>query len=103
MGHGTESDPAGQVDPVRAERIAVTLQAIADPTRLEALTMLRQGPRTSKELGAALDVEPDKISGELDRLASLGLVVEEGGTYRLHDEHVGALLDEAVGHDSHLD
>jgi ArsR family transcriptional regulator, nickel/cobalt-responsive transcriptional repressor len=103
MGHGTENDPAGMVDPVRAERIAVTLQAIADPTRLEALTILRQGPRTAENLGAAVEIDAEKLAGELDRLASLGLVVEEGGTYRLHDEHVGALLDEAIGHDSHLD
>ncbi|MEJ2868074.1 ArsR family transcriptional regulator [Actinomycetospora sp. OC33-EN08] len=103
MGHATENDPTGMVDAVRAERMAVTLQAIADPTRLEALTILREGPRTTQDLSSALDVEAEKLTPEMDRLSSLGLVVEEGGAYRLHDEHVGALLDEAVGHDAHLD
>lgn len=101
MGHGTENDPTGTVDEARAERLAGTLQAIADPTRLQALTALREGPAALDALARALGVESSKLSPEMDRLIDLGLVSERGPAYALHDEHVGALLDEAVGHDAH--
>jgi ArsR family transcriptional regulator, nickel/cobalt-responsive transcriptional repressor len=101
MGHGTEDDPTGTVEQDRAERMASTLQAIAEPVRLQALTALRQGTRTLDDLAGALGVEASKLSTELDRLVEFGLVVEDGPSYALHDEHVGSLLDEAVGHDAH--
>ena len=47
MGHGTEDDPTGTVEQDRAERMASTLQAIADPVRLQALATLRQGSARS--------------------------------------------------------
>jgi ArsR family transcriptional regulator, nickel/cobalt-responsive transcriptional repressor len=101
MGHGTENDPTGTVDTERAERLAATLQAVADPDRLRALTTLREGPRTLDALARAIDVDDAKLRTELDRLADLGLVTHDERGYALHDEHVGALLDEAVGHDEH--
>lgn len=102
MGHGTENDPTGTIDAERSERLATTLQAIADPLRLQALTTLRTGAHTLDDLTRTLGVDDDaKLSQELDRLAELGLVVTDDGRYGLADEHVGALLDEAVGHDAH--
>jgi ArsR family transcriptional regulator, nickel/cobalt-responsive transcriptional repressor len=101
MGHGTENDPTGTVDEARAERLAGTLQAIADPARLQALTALRRGPSKLDDLARTIGVESAKLSTEMDRLVDLGLVAERGSSYALHDDHVGALLDEAVGHDQH--
>lgn len=101
MGHGTENDPTGTIDTERAERLAVTLQAVADPDRLRALTALREGPRTLDVLAREVDVDDAKLRSELDRLVDLGLVAHGEHGYALHDEHVGALLDEAVGHDEH--
>jgi ArsR family transcriptional regulator, nickel/cobalt-responsive transcriptional repressor len=101
MGHGTENDPTGRIDEQRAERLAVTLQAVADPLRLQALTALRRGAHALDQLARELHVEDAKLAGELDRLVDLGLLAQADGTYTLADDHVGSLLDEAVGHDQH--
>lgn len=101
MGHGTENDPRGAVGEARAERMAGALQAIAEPVRLQALTALRQGPAGLDDLSSALGVETSKLTTEMDRLVAFGLVMDDGTSYALHDDHVASLLDEAIGHDSH--
>lgn len=102
MGHGTENDPTGLVDDDRAERLAATLQAIADPTRLQALTALREGPASLDGLTRTLGVhDAAKLAPEMDRLVELHLVTDDGASYALADDHVASLLDEAIGHDQH--
>jgi len=105
MGHGTEQEPTGTIDTERAERLAGVLDAVADPLRLRILTTLRTGPATPTDLAEALDLDETKVVEQLGRLAELGVVEHgDGGAaaaFALHDDHVGALLDEAIGHDAH--
>ncbi|MEY9941887.1 DNA-binding transcriptional ArsR family regulator [Streptacidiphilus sp. MAP5-52] len=97
---------ATALDAAEAERVAATLQALATPSRLLILSRLRQGPRTPKELAADIGMEQSSCSHQLRLLRNLGLVARarQGRSveYALYDEHVSALLDQAVYHVAHL-
>ena len=58
------------------------------------------------EIAMAVGMEQSAVSHQLRVLRHLGLVIGERHgrqvIYALHDEHVGDLLDEAVGHVEHL-
>lgn len=98
--------PAVALDPADAERVAATLQALATPSRLLILSRLRQGPCTPKVLAADIGMEQSSCSHQLRLLRNLGLVARarQGRSveYALYDEHVSALLDQAVYHVAHL-
>lgn len=105
MGHGVErARPAMTADTV--EGIAETLQALGTPSRLRILLHLREAPCPVGELAAAIGMEQSAVSHQLRLLRHLGLVARtrEGRhvAYRLHDDHVASLLDEAVHHTEHL-
>ncbi len=108
MGHGVEgrSRPAGRLDAESAAHVATTLQALATPSRLLILTTLRQGPHPVTELADAVGMEHSAVSHQLRLLRNLGLVtgVRTGRSiiYRLYDNHVAQLLDEAIYHSEHL-
>ncbi|MBS4729495.1 winged helix-turn-helix transcriptional regulator [Mycobacterium sp. SM1] len=93
-------------DPIAAGKVAETLQALASPTRLRILTRLRQSPCSVTELAAAVGMEQPAVSHQLRLLRNLGLVAGDRSgrniVYRLYDNHVAALLDEAVYHSEHL-
>ena len=82
------------------------MQALATPSRLLILARLRQGPATVGELTEHIAMEQSAVSHQLRLLRDLGLV--EGDrhgrsiVYRLFDDHVGELLDQAVFHSEHL-
>lgn len=108
MGHGVQGRdrPAGRLDAESAAHVATTLQALATPSRLLILTELRQGPRPVTVLAEAIGMEQSAVSHQLRLLRNLGLVA---GTrtgrnivYRLYDNHVAQLLDEAIYHSEHL-
>lgn len=108
MGHGVQGRdrPVGRLDAESAARVATTLQALATPSRLLILTELRQGPRSVTALAETVGMEQSAVSHQLRLLRHLGLVT---GTrtgrnivYRLYDNHVAQLLDEAVYHSEHL-
>jgi DNA-binding transcriptional ArsR family regulator len=90
-------------DPVAAGTVAETLQALASPSRLRILTRLRQSPCSVTELSAAVEMEQPAVSHQLRLLRNLGLVAGYRSgrniVYRLYDNHVAALLDEAVYQD----
>lgn len=106
MSHGGVSDPSDLLDPARADQVAETIQALAAPSRLRILGCLHARPHTVNEIASAMGMESSAVSHQLRVLRLLGLVVgnREGRSvrYELHDEHVGALLEEAMSHVAHL-
>lgn len=106
VSHGGTSDPQDLLDPKLAGHVAETLQALAAPSRLRILAHLHNGPCSVTNLAEAVEMEASAVSHQLRVLRLLGLVGGErhGRTirYSLHDEHVGALLSEAMSHVEHL-
>lgn len=70
----------GQVptDDVRVLGDVAALRTLFDPFRLRIMGELR-APRTAKELGATLGVDPNKLYYHLRRLQEHGLVVVKSG------------------------
>jgi DNA-binding transcriptional ArsR family regulator len=108
MGHGVEgrATPRATLDSSSAAKVAETLQALASPNRLLILTRLRQSPCTVTDLSAAVGMEQPAVSHQLRLLRTLGLVSGDRTgrniVYRLYDNHVAQLLDEAIYHIEHL-
>lgn len=90
----------------QAERLAEVMQALASPVRLRILSVLSEGPITVTDLSDHLGVAQTSVSNHLRLLRHLSLVsgARDGRNvyYTLFDDHVGDLLEEAVGHVSHL-
>jgi DNA-binding transcriptional ArsR family regulator len=106
MAHGSnEHDPA-ELEPEFIQAVAETMQALATPSRLRILSRLHAGACSVNELAAAVGMESSAVSHQLRVLRHLGLVVgrRDGRriVYDLHDEHVGELLEQAIGHVEHL-
>jgi ArsR family transcriptional regulator, nickel/cobalt-responsive transcriptional repressor len=106
MAHGVnEHDPA-ELEPEFIQAVAETMQALATPSRLRILGRLHAGACSVNELAAAVGMESSAVSHQLRVLRHLGLVVgrRDGRriVYDLHDEHVGELLEQAIGHVEHL-
>lgn len=80
--------------------------ALSTPSRVRILGRLRERPHTVRELVKAIGMEQSAVSHQLRVLREHRLVVAERKgrerVYSLHDEHVAALLDDAVGHVRHL-
>jgi DNA-binding transcriptional ArsR family regulator len=108
MSHGVDgrTTPPAQLDAESAASVAATLQALATPSRLRILTRLRHGDCSVGELSTAVEMEQSAVSHQLRLLRAMGLVtgVRSGRKiiYRLYDNHVALLLDEAVYHIEHL-
>ena len=94
-----------RVDVRLAERLADTMFALSTPSRVQILGCLLDGPHTVTELMAALGMEQSAVSHQLRVLREHMLVkVERQGrrrVYALYDEHVVALLEEALRHVEH--
>ena len=105
MSHGSEID-LRFVSVQTAARVAETMQALATPSRVRILTRLADGACSVGELAREVEMEQSAVSQQLRVLRHLGLVLgaREGRrvVYELHDEHVRALLSEAVSHTEHL-
>ena len=82
------------------------MQALATPSRVLILSRLSDGPCSVGELAREIGMEQPAVSQQLRVLRHLGLVVGERDgrqvIYALHDDHVRALLTEAVSHTEHL-
>lgn len=110
MGHGAASPasavPRARLDAAGAAKVATTLQALATPSRLLILARLREGPLAATELAAEVGMEQSACSHQLRLLRNLGLVTgtRKGRSvvYALYDNHVAALLDQALYHVEHL-
>ena len=93
---------AAELDARTAKTVAATMQALATPSRLLIHGRLRNGTATVGEVG----MEQSAVSHQLRLLRNLGLVEGERQgrsiVYRLYDDHVAELLDQAVFHSEHL-
>lgn len=105
MGHGRESDLTF-LSSQTARSVAETMQALATPSRVRILSRLGAGPCSVGQLAREIQMEQSAVSQQLRVLRHLGLVVGDRDgrqvIYALHDEHVRALLTEAVSHTEHL-
>ena len=105
MSHGSETDLAFLSTEI-ARSVAETMQALATPSRVRILSRLGAGPCSVGELAREIGMGQPAVSQQLRVLRHLGLVVGERDgrqvIYALHDDHVRALLTEAVSHTEHL-
>lgn len=89
-----------------AASVAATLQALSTPSRLLILARLRHEPCTVTQLAEQIGMEQSAVSHQLRLLRNLGLVAGTRAgksiVYALYDNHVAALLDQAVYHSEHL-
>jgi DNA-binding transcriptional ArsR family regulator len=107
MGHGVDGRVTRtRLDPATAKSLATTLQALATPSRLLILATLQEGPTTVGALADQVGMEQSAVSHQLRLLRNLGLVdgQRQGRhiVYALYDDHVSALIDQAVYHAEHL-
>jgi ArsR family transcriptional regulator, nickel/cobalt-responsive transcriptional repressor len=105
MSHGSDTELAF-LSVQTARSVAEAMQALATPSRVRILSRLGAGPCSVGELAREIGMEQPAVSQQLRVLRHLGLVVGERDgrqvIYALHDDHVGALLSEAVSHTEHL-
>jgi ArsR family transcriptional regulator, nickel/cobalt-responsive transcriptional repressor len=105
MGHGGDPE-AGFLSAQTARSVAETMQALAAPSRVRILSRLGVGACSVGQLAFDVGMEQSAVSQQLRVLRHLGLVVGERAgrqiIYALHDDHVRALLNEAVSHTEHL-
>jgi len=106
VAHGVNQHGPAELDAAFAQAVADTMQALSTPSRLRILGQLHTGPSPVNELAAAVGMEPSAVSHQLRILRHLGLVTgrREGRQiiYDLYDDHVGELLEQAIGHVEHL-
>lgn len=76
--------------------------ALSTPSRLQILVCLRSGPRTVSEIVEAVGMEQSAVSHQLRVLRDHSVLrmrrIGRTRQYSLSDEHVGALIDEALEH-----
>jgi DNA-binding transcriptional ArsR family regulator len=105
MSHGLDTD-LSDLSAATARTVAETMQALATPSRVLILSRLSGGPCSVGELASEIGMEQPAVSQQLRVLRHLGLVVGDRVgrqvIYALHDDHVRALLTEAVSHTEHL-
>lgn len=108
MGHQGRGGAATRtrLDAATARTISTTLHALATPSRLLILATLRDGPATVQNLTHVVGMTQPAVSHQLRILRDRGLV--EGSrdgrhvVYRLFDEHVAELIDQAIYHGEHV-
>jgi ArsR family transcriptional regulator, nickel/cobalt-responsive transcriptional repressor len=105
MSHGGDTD-LSFLSVETARLVAETMQALAAPSRVRILSRLAAGPCAVGELATQVGMEQSAVSHQLRILRHLRLVVGDRDgrqiIYALHDDHVRALLSEAVSHTEHL-
>jgi ArsR family transcriptional regulator, nickel/cobalt-responsive transcriptional repressor len=106
MAHGENEHAPSDLEPEFVRAVADTMQALATPSRLRILGRLHAGPCSVNELAMSIGMESSAVSHQLRMLRHLGLVVGDRDgrrvVYDLHDDHVGELLEQAIGHVEHL-
>lgn len=110
MGHRVKGrsaiTPPANLDAEGAAAVAETLQALVAPSRLLILSHLRRGAATVGELAESIGMEQSAVSHQLRLLRMMGMVTAlrtgRHVRYSLYDDHVAALLDEAVYHAEHV-
>jgi DNA-binding transcriptional ArsR family regulator len=105
MGHGLDPE-LGFLSARTARSVAQTMQALATPSRVRILSRLGVGACSVSDLAREVGMEQSAVSQQLRVLRHLGLVIGKRDgrqvIYALYDDHVRALLGEAVSHTEHL-
>ncbi|MFN9772081.1 MAG: ArsR/SmtB family transcription factor [Burkholderiales bacterium] len=87
--------------PEAMEQVAAYFQALAEPTRLLILNLLRDGERNVGEIAQLTGFTPANVSRHLSLLAERGMVARESrGTsvwYRIADASIFELCDLVCG------
>ena len=87
-------------------RMASTFKGLADPSRLQLLAILLSGEANVGDLAAQCGLSPSATSHQLRVLRNLRFVSarREGQqvNYRISDEHIHDLLEQAYEHSLHL-
>ena len=88
------------------EAMAEVFKALGDPTRLRILlVLLHEGEQSVGNLAESVGMSDSAVSHQLRLLRNLRIVSTErqGRTivYRLDDNHIAGLLQQAVDHQSH--
>jgi DNA-binding transcriptional ArsR family regulator len=100
--HLRSGAPLGEAE---ADAIAELMQALATPSRVRLLYALREREAGVNELAERAGVTASAASQQLRILRHLRFVTtrRDGRAvlYRLHDDHVAALLDEVRNHLDH--
>lgn len=97
-----------QLEPAADEfgAAVATLKLLADETRLRIIWNLLHGEHAVNDLADHLAMQPAAISHHLAKLRLAGAVTtrRDGNRiyYRARDDHVGALVQEALHHAEHL-
>lgn len=108
MGHAADPDTqsaSGALELDDATHIAQTMGVLSTPSRGRLLACLRDGPASVTELARIADMQQSAASHQLRVLCHLRLVTTHRHgkhiIYTLHDIHIAALLDEAIGQHEH--
>src|SRR3954469_8972040 len=106
MPHPLEHSAADRpLDPREAQALAESMRAFGTSSRVMLLFELLGRERTVEDLAAAVDMEPSAVSQQRRGLRQLGFVVAPRRgrhvAYRLHDEHIAALLTAIRHHHEH--
>ena len=96
------------MSPSTLDQAVHLLSCMAHPVRLSVLSRLHAGgPAHVGALCAALEVEQSALSHHLRLLRDARLVIGERAgrrvVYRLHDEHVGRIVQDTLTHAAELD
>jgi DNA-binding transcriptional ArsR family regulator len=98
----SSADPSARLPDGIAERMADTMFALSTPNRLQILVCLRSGPRTVSQIVDAVGMEQSAVSHQLRVLREHSVLsmrrIGRTRQYALRDEHVGALIDDALEH-----
>jgi DNA-binding transcriptional ArsR family regulator len=100
--HSAADRPLGSRE---AESLAETMRAFGTASRVRLLYELLRGVRSVEELASAVGMEANTVSQQLRVLRHLRLVspARDGRhvRYRLHDDHIAALLTAIRHHHEH--
>ena len=84
-----------------AELIARRFRALAEPTRIRLLDLLRDGELSVNELAERLEASQQNVSKHLALLAEAGMIARRKDAnrvyYRIADEGVFALCEQVCG------
>lgn len=91
---------------IRAEAMAATFKALADPTRLRLLSVLFQGEICVNDLAEHVGISQSAVSHQLRILRNLRFVShrKEGHLvyYHIDDEHIADLFQRSLEHSLHM-
>jgi len=102
--HSPADRPLGRAE---AGRLAETFRAFGAASRVLLLFRLLRGASTVEELAADAGLQPNAVSQQLRVLRQPRFVIAERRgrhvLYRLHDDHVAALLAAVRHHHEHIE